>query len=173
KMDWDHDVCLSCDRQTPDGEKFCSQACRLLDLERAGRFSDTPATLPLSAPSWMSWQIPSTTNRSQFQLAPPVNFSAYRQSAQAHSPPSSPKNKSSARDSTSGYFQAHSSSFAQSSQRGLTSSPSRSSLSSVSSSSTSSTVSTPGLTTEAMNQLRSYSGAFDTTRDWKRRVTLG
>jgi hypothetical protein len=43
----------------------------------------------------------------------------------------------------------------------------------VSSSSTSSTINTPGLSSDAMSQLRDYSGAFDTVRDWKRRVTYG
>jgi hypothetical protein len=32
-------------------------------------------------------------------------------------------------------------------------------------------MSSPGLSEETMNQLRDYSGAFDQTRDWKRRVT--
>jgi hypothetical protein len=178
-MDWDHDVCLSCDRQTADGEKFCSQACRLTDLERAGRFSDTPSSLPESAPLWMSWQVSTTASRSQWQLSPAINFSAYRQRAQVESPPASPRTKAPSRQHSTGYFQynpsrsSSSSAATQPSARGLTSSPSRSSLSSVSSSSTSSTVSTPGLSVEAMSQLRNYSGAFDTTRDWKRRVTLG
>jgi hypothetical protein len=176
-MDWDHDVCLSCDRQTADGEKFCSQACRLTDLERAGQSEPaTPSSLPANAPSWMAWQLPTTSGRSQFQLAPPVNFSAYRSGAHAYSPPSSPKTRSSRQNSTS-YFQlpttttSASTAYSQPSQRGLFSSPSRSSLSSVSSSSTSSTMNTPGLSSEALNQLRDYSGAFDTVRDWKRRVT--
>jgi hypothetical protein len=181
-MDWDHDVCLSCDRQTADGEKFCSQACRLTDLERAGHSEPaTPSSLPTNAPSWMAWQLPTASGRSHFQLAPPVNFSAYRNSANAESPPNSPKTRPFRKNSAS-YFQlptttttttSASTSYSQPSQRGLFSSPSRSSLSSVSSSSTSSTVNTPGLSSEVVNQLRDYSGAFDTVRDWKRRVTYG
>lgn len=172
-MDWINDVCLSCDRQTADGQKFCSQACRLIDLERAGH--SEPAT-PSSPPSWKSAQLPTTTNRSAFQLAPPVNFSTYKSNNTSESLPSSPKTRAPAGQSSNySYFTTNSSSlsaYSQSSQRGLTTSPSRSSLSSISSSATSSTMGTPGLSSEAMSQLRDYSGAFDTVRDWKRRVTL-
>jgi len=34
-MDCFHDFCLNCDRQSPDGAPFCSQACRLEDYIRA------------------------------------------------------------------------------------------------------------------------------------------
>jgi hypothetical protein len=184
-MDWDHDVCLSCDNQTHDGEKFCSQACRLADLERAG-YSEppTPASLPNNNSSWHSWQMPSSntntsTSRHHFQLAPPLNFSAYRQNPNLESPPASPRSRMSARSQSTSYFSQHSASLtmtssttsARPSGRGLTLSPSRTSLSSVSSSGSAST--TPGLSEQTLNQLRDYSGAFDTVRDWKRRVTFG
>lgn len=180
KMSWDHDVCLSCDNQTHDGGKFCSQACRLADLERAG-FSapPTPASLPTNAPSWDSWQMPTTTStkrsssRRQFQLAPAVNFSAYRSNPNFESPPASPTSRRSVRPQSTSYFAQQTTYNTTSSQptgRGLALSPSRTSLSSVSSSSSS--ASTPGLSEQTMNQLRDYSGAFDTVRDWKRRVTF-
>lgn len=173
-MSWTHDVCLSCDNQTQDGQKFCSQACRLADMERAG-YSEppTPAALPSSTSSWDSWQMPATTSRQHsFQLSPAVNFSQYRQQP-LESPPSSPRSRSTHHSAC--YFSQHAATSANSSSqpsgRGLTLSPSRSSLSSVSSSGTS--LSPPGLSEETMNQLRDYSGAFDQTRDWKRRVTYG
>ncbi|KIW05343.1 uncharacterized protein PV09_03861 [Verruconis gallopava] len=175
-MDWTHDVCLSCDKQTQEGQKFCSQACRLADLERAGHYEPlTPASLPSNTP-WESYQMSaagtSTSRQYHFQLAPPVNFSACRQAASAESPPSSPKSR--ATHTSSSYFSHNSSSSTSSSHptgRGLTLSPSRSSLSSVSSSG--SALASPSLSEETMNQLRSYYGAFDQTRDWKRRVTYG
>jgi len=175
-MDWDHDVCLSCDNQTHDGEKFCSQACRLADLERAGCSEPpTPACLPNNTPSWDSWQIPTTsTSRHHFQLAPPVNFSAYRANPNLESPPASPRTRMSTRPQSTSYFIQQTTSSTTSSQpsgRGLTLSPSRTSLSSVSSSG--SAASPPGLSEQTLNQLRDYSGAFDTVRDWKRRVTFG
>jgi hypothetical protein len=175
-MDWTHDVCLSCDNQTQDGQKFCSQACRLADMERAGCSEPpTPASLPNNTSSWESWQMSSsktnTSRQHHLQLAPPVNFSAYRQSSSLESPPSSPRTRP-VPQSTS-YFTHHTttSTSSQPKGRGLTLSPSRSSLSSVSSSG--SALSSPGLSEETMNQLRDYSGAFDQTRDWKRRVTFG
>ncbi|KAF2399328.1 hypothetical protein EJ06DRAFT_522823 [Trichodelitschia bisporula] len=141
-MDWSHDFCLSCDNQTTDGTKFCSQACRLADLEKASYGSSspsTPATHPTSTPSW-TLPAPSTP---RFHLPPALNFSSVRTTTPDSPPPS---------------------------KRGLSPSSSRSSLSSISSS-TSST--TPGLSDSALTQLREYSGAFDQTRDWLRRRTLG
>jgi len=178
-MDWDHDICLSCDRQTADGEKFCSQTCRLADLERAGQSEPaTPSSLSAQSSGWTSWQLPaaSASVRPQFQLAPAVNFSAFKSSANVESPPASPRSRMPARQHSTSYFSqptTSSTAYAQPSSRGLTSSPSRSSLSSISSSMTSSTVATPGLSEQALTHLRDYSGAFDTVRDWKRRVTLG
>jgi len=176
-MDWDHDTCLSCDRHIADGEKFCSQTCRLADLERAE--PATSSSLPTGAPAWMSWQLPTSTastSRPQFQLAPAVNFSAYKNS-NGESPPASPKSALAPRHHSTSYFSHSASSstasYEQSSGRGLTTSPSRSSLSSVSSTSTSSTATMSGLSEGAMSLLRAYSGAFDQDRNWKRRVTLG
>jgi hypothetical protein len=178
-MDWDHDVCLSCDNQTHQGEKFCSQACRLADLERAG-YSEppTPASLPTSTSSWDSWQMSSTTNtasqRHRFQLDPPINFSTYRASPNFESPPASPRSRVPGRPQSTSYFPTQQSANPVTSHspsgRGLTQSPSRSSLSSVSSNTT--TTSSSTLSEETINQLRDYSGAFDITRDWRRRVTL-
>jgi hypothetical protein len=178
-MDWDHDTCLSCDRHIADGEKFCSQTCRLADLEQAGGQSEqiTPSSLPTNGPSWMSWQLPAqstSSSRTQFQLAPALNFSAYKNSS-IESPPVSPRSAMAPRQqSTSSYFaQTSTSSYHQSTGRGLTTSPSRSSLSSVSSTSSSNPAITPGISDHAATLLRAYSGAFDQDRNWKRRVTLG
>ena len=48
-MDWSPDYCLSCDRQT-EGGAYCSQACRLADLEKA----KSPSQLSSSASSTAS-----------------------------------------------------------------------------------------------------------------------
>jgi hypothetical protein len=175
-MDWTHDVCLSCDSQTQDGQKFCSQACRLADMERAG-YSEppTPTSLPNNTPSWDSWRMESkgssTSRQHHFQLAPPVNFSSHRHSSTLESPPSSPRSRS--HHQSTSYFSQHTTTApttSQSTGRGLTLSPSRSSLSSVSSSGTAS--SSSGLSEDTLNQLRQYYGSFDQVRDWKRRVTF-
>ena len=175
-MSWTHDVCLSCgENETRDGAKFCSQACRLADLERATGYSQppTPAAVTRTTPSWNSWQMSSSSasasRQHAFQLSPAYNFDNYRQQAPIESPPSSPRSRSVHQS----YFSSQSATSASTSQptgRGLTLSPSRSSLSSVSSSGTSSQ-SSPGLSEETINQLRNYSGAFDQTRTWKRRTT--
>lgn len=177
-MDWDHDTCLSCDRHIADGEKFCSQTCRLADLEQAGQSEQIiPLSLPTNGPSWMSWQLPAQStpaSRSQFQLAPALNFSAYKASS-IESPPTSPRSAMAPRQQSPSSYFAHNStpSYQQSTGRGLTTSPSRSSLSSVSSTSSSSPAITPGISDHAAVLLRAYSGAFDQDRNWKRRVTLG
>lgn len=174
-MSWTHDICLSCDNQTQDGAKFCSQQCRLLDMERGAGYSSGPQTPAAvsgnqSPQSWDSWQMVSTSSRQQsFQLSPAVNFSAYRQQA-PESPPSSPRSRSTHQSASYFSQNAAASATSQTSQRGLTLSPSRSSLSSVSSSGTN--VSSPGLLSEeTSNLLRDYSGAFDQTRTWNRRTT--
>ncbi|TID15545.1 hypothetical protein E2P81_ATG07707 [Venturia nashicola] len=175
-MDWVHDTCLSCDRYIADGEKFCSQTCRLADLEQAGypEQINNPSSLPLNSPSWISWQphtssLPSS--KSQFQLAPAVNFSSYKASS-IESPPASPRSAMAPRQqSTSAYFsQTPAASYQRPTGRGLTTSSSRSSLSSVSSTSSSNP---SGISDNATNLLRAYSGAFDQDRNWKRRVTMG
>ncbi|QDS76370.1 hypothetical protein FKW77_003333 [Venturia effusa] len=174
-MDWDHDTCLSCDRHIADGEKFCSQTCRLADLEQAGHSERTnQSSLPTDSPSWMSWQSQTSnlsSSRSQFQLAPAVNFSSYKTSS-IESPPTSPRSALAPRQqSTSSYFaQNPTLSYQQPMGRGLTTSSSRSSLSSVSSTSSSNV---SGISDHAANLLRAYSGAFDQDRNWKRKVTMG
>lgn len=175
-MSWTHDICLSCDNQTQDGAKFCSQQCRLLDMERGAGYSSGPQTPAAvsgkySPQSYGSWQVVSTSSQQHqpFQLSPAVNFSSYRQQP-SESPPSSPRSRSTHQSAS--YFSQHAAAPAtsQTSQRGLTLSPSRSSLSSVSSNG--SNVSSPGLLSEeTSNLLRDYSGAFDQTRTWKRRTT--
>ena len=183
QMDWSHDFCLSCDKQTSEGI-YCSQACRLADLEKAG------ASEPVS-PAWnfssgteaAAWQFQSSSTKpasSQFQLQPPVNFAAYRSSSsRIESPPSSPRSAApkhpqylssatnNARTAPAPLSRTQSD-YPQIRTRGLYSSSSRSSLSSISSSNTA-----QGLSDQALTQLRIYSNSFDHVRDWKRRVTLG
>ena len=83
-MDWAPDFCLSCDRQTSN-EAYCSQSCRLMDIERAG--SDTSAahmTAAAHSPGIRSSPTyPSTalTAGSSLYLPPPVDFAACRSSA--------------------------------------------------------------------------------------------
>lgn len=183
ETDWSHDYCLYCEKQTLGG-LYCSQACRLADLE-------TPQSAPVS-PSYTFgdseslWGFASSTNEgngfatkqsSQFQLPPPFNFEKYRASTSLmlESPPHSPRtaglsstNNHSMKLTRPAPPQRVTSAQPHSKTRSLNTSSSRSSLSSVTSSG-----STAGLSEQALSQLQNYSNSFDHTRDWKRRVTLG
>lgn len=166
-MEWSHDFCLNCDKQIAEGA-YCSQACRLADLEKAG-FSE-----PSCPPNLASFTTSTGTSSGDytgcgFYLPPAVNFSAYRSTAKTCSAPTSPR----------GYAPYQTSYFTKpapttsgpdstrSPTKGLTPSSSRSSLSSIGSTTTAQVVSP-----QAANQLRGYMSSFDQVRDVKRRLTL-
>ncbi|OCK81724.1 hypothetical protein K432DRAFT_294808 [Lepidopterella palustris CBS 459.81] len=166
EMDWSHDFCLSCDRQIAEGA-YCSQACRLADLEKAGTSDPaTPTNLSSSASSSSSYG----SSSSGFYLPPAVNFAAYKTTSRHDSPPTSPNYYY----ATNAYFSQSASSQSRTAlglssppKRSLTPSSSRSSLSSVSSSQP-----TQGLSVQAANELRGYVSSFDQVRDLKRRLTM-
>ncbi|KAF2142515.1 uncharacterized protein K452DRAFT_286932 [Aplosporella prunicola CBS 121167] len=142
--EWSHDFCLSCDKQIAEGA-YCSQACRLADLDKASSecFSSSMASSYASS------------NNSGFYLPPAVNFSAYK--TKTDSPPTSPAAYSPRQQQS--YFSSN-----DASKRTLSPSSSRSSLSSV-------TTPTQGLSAEAATQLRGYTQSFDQVRDMRRRKT--
>lgn len=149
QMEWSHDFCLSCDRQM-EGGTYCSQACRLADLEKAGQ--QQSAQLSSSASS-------TSSSNNGFYLPPAVNFSQYKAPSTSRGfdmGPSSPGHY---------YSTANGSYFAPptAGQRSLTPSSSRSSLSSNSSTTQS------GITAQAASQLNNYVRSFDQTREQKRR----
>ncbi|KAI9767836.1 MAG: hypothetical protein M1835_006988 [Candelina submexicana] len=160
-MDWAQDFCLSCDKQT-SGEAYCSQACRLLDIEQS--VSSTPTSSSTTAPP-VSWSTSGLGAGSGFYLSPPLDFSAYKplkkeQLSQLQSTP---------RSSLSYTFptQPTSMSSSSSTNRALTPSSSQSSLSSMGSTSTPEGC----LSDKARTELRGYASSFDQVRDWKRRMT--
>jgi hypothetical protein len=150
-MEWSPDFCLSCDRQIAEGGAYCSQACRLADLEKA----KSPSQLSSSASS-----TGSSTNG--FYLPPAVNFSAYKTPAPSrgfdHSLHYYPTNNGAC------FAPAASASASQSQQRSLTPSSSRSSLASAHSQAT-------GISAQAATQLTYYARNFDQVREIKRRMT--
>jgi hypothetical protein len=167
---WTLDFCLFCDKQTHSEEPYCSQACRLADLEKPG--FPPPAASASSASSRSS-------AASHFHLPPPFNFEPYRhQSSRPDaSPPLSPTAQKSSRPklpSRSSEPQHSQHRYAQQQQqRSLNSSSSRSSLSSVSSANSAQGA---GLSEVALAQLQGYANAFDHVRDarrYSRRITLG
>lgn len=161
-MEWSHDFCLSCDRQISQSEHgaYCSQSCRLADLERASSASGSPTT---SGTTWTQGQQSS----SGFYLPPALNFSSYsgRQSTS-----SSPTSRSPIMtNAPSHQYPTISASYGDRNSR-LYNSPSRSSLSSVHSYGQQQDAA--ALSDKVKNELREYAGSFDHVRDWKRRMTV-
>ena len=166
-MDWSHDFCLSCDRQISQSDHgaYCSQQCRLADLERASSCSP-------SASSGDSWTTPTPHGASTqgFYLPPALNFSSYS-ARQPVSSASSPTTRSpiSANAPTHSY-PSTSASYGGDQNSRLYSSPSRSSLSSLQSYGQQGEPA--ALSDKVKNELRDYAGSFDHIRDWKRRMTV-
>ncbi|CCX34967.1 hypothetical protein FPQ18DRAFT_83878 [Pyronema domesticum] len=153
-MEWSHDFCLSCDRQisSTDSGAYCSQSCRLADLEKAS------ATITPS--SYSSTTSSSSHTSSGFYLPPALNFT--NTSRYPASPATSPTTRSP--------ISMPSYSTPSSYERGsLYSSPSRSSLSSLNSYGQ---IEPAALSDKVKNELREYAGSFDHIRDWKRRMTV-
>ncbi|PSN68734.1 hypothetical protein BS50DRAFT_586161 [Corynespora cassiicola Philippines] len=165
QMEWSYDFCLSCDRQIAEGGIYCSQACRLADLEKAGHAdSQTPSQLSSSASSSSS-----SSSTHGFYLPPAVNFSALKTPSTSKGfdmgGPSSPYHYYPTNNGS--YFApptATASSRQSSQQRSLTPSSSRSSLTS------SAPHTTSGISAQAANQLNGYVRSFDQVRDIKRRM---
>lgn len=161
QMEWSHDFCLSCDRQIAEGGTYCSQACRLADLEKAGSMEQTPSQLSSSASS-------TSSSTHGFYLPPAVNFSALKTptASRGFDLGSSSSHQHYYSTANGSYYAPAASNSAttsrQSQQRSLTPSSSRSSLQSA-------TQSTSGISLQAANQLNGYVRSFDQVRDMKRR----
>ncbi|KAH7359986.1 hypothetical protein BKA66DRAFT_514845 [Pyrenochaeta sp. MPI-SDFR-AT-0127] len=160
-MQWSYDYCLSCDRQIVEGT-YCSQACRLADLEKAGtKDARAPSQLSSSASSSSS----SSSSNNGFYLPPAVNFSAYKASSTARRFDNGPSSPYHYYPTANGTYFAPPTATRPSPQRNLTPSSSQSSLASAGSQTQS------GISQQAATQLNSYMRSFDQTRDIKRRYT--
>lgn len=73
-MDCFLDFCLACDKQTMEG-LYCSQACRLADLEKAGS-SAPPSPSDLGSSEQSGWPFKSNG----FTLPPGIDFGASKSS---------------------------------------------------------------------------------------------
>ncbi|KAF2635839.1 hypothetical protein P280DRAFT_522614 [Massarina eburnea CBS 473.64] len=154
QMEWSPDFCLSCDRQIAEGGAYCSQACRLADLEKG---TNDPQQLSSSASS--------STSSNGFYLPPAVNFSAYKS-------PTASKGFDMGYSNQQYYYPTNNGSYfapptysrqQQQEARSLTPSSSRSSLASNQSNS--------GISAHAASQLSNYARHFDQVREMKRRLT--
>ena len=155
-MEWSHDFCLSCDSQISQSEHgvYCSQSCRLADLERASASS-------VSSSSYASTSS-QTGHGSGFFLPPALNFSSMS--------PKQPSSSPTARSSLHSHYSSAPQHYASERTPKLYSSPSRTSLSSEHSYNGQHEPTL--LSTQVQNELREYAGSFDHIRDWKRKVTL-
>ncbi|KAH8150514.1 uncharacterized protein LAJ45_05209 [Morchella importuna] len=166
-MDWSPDYCLSCDREISQSGHgaYCSQSCRLADLEHAS--CNSGSSSPTTAPT-TSWQNSSMSTGAGFYLPPPLNFSAMsgRQSSSASSSPASRSPISSTPPNL------YSSPYAPNNTRPsqLYTSPSRTSLSSLNSYNGQQEPAV--LSDKVKSELRDYASSFDHVRDWKRRMTV-
>ena len=160
ELNWVPDYCLACDKQI-ESETYCSQSCRLADLEKSSNWSGSASP---TTPAWTS----SESNRgSGFYLSPAFNFAAYKTPPQAT--PDWPASGQSASQQNS-YFSA-SSITQNASSRTLSPSSSRSSLNSTTTSSSSTSSHQNPLSEETRTELRGYTNSFDSTRNWRRRMT--
>ena len=159
---WSPDYCLACDRQT-SGEAYCTQACRLADLETSSCASEPESPTSLGESSF--WARSTSLSKSGFYLQPAFDFGAYRStsisSGSRRSQPTHPIS------SFSSNFQTQTPpNPLPSSKQTLTPSSSHSSLSSMQSKSSQ----TVCLSAQAKSELRSYTNSFDCIRNWRRRM---
>ena len=189
-MGWSLDFCLTCDRQTTGGA-YCSQACRLADLEKAsprsepvisrqpGRLLETwspSLSSSISAPpppldrfsplKSRSSSSPSSSSLppSVFDLPPPINFTAYRRARPTEEAINHPR-PADVRSTSSTTIMT-----TPSTRPALTSSSSQTSLVSLQSSMTS-IDDDRRLSDAVRTELRAYASCFDRIRDWKHRWT--
>ncbi|KAK4944278.1 hypothetical protein LTR66_014524, partial [Elasticomyces elasticus] len=149
---------------------YCSQACRLADLEKAGASTPTSPFSTSSSCEFLPWTSSALGTGSAFVLPPAIDFSNYSNMERTLVTPTSTRTAD--HDRTSYFAQPHTSQSAQTvaTAYGLTPSSSRTSLSSTIS--TASTLSKDGLSEQARLELQQYVSSFDRTRDWKRRSSL-
>jgi len=163
QMEWSPDFCLSCDRQIAEGGAYCSQACRLAEMEKAG-------TAEHQTPSQLSSSASSANSANGFYLPPAVNFSAYKSPSPSRGfdmGHSSPYYNGYYYPTNSGAYHASPTtptSRQQPQPRSLTPSSSRSSLASTGSQAA------PGISAHAANQLNNYVRSFDQVREYRRRM---
>lgn len=172
---WSLDYCLACDRQTSGGA-YCSQACRLGDLETSSCASSEAAS-PTSTGQSSFWASSMSPSKSGFYLQPAIDFGIYR----SNHPLSSPDPRRPKTEYGTSYF---STTFqtqtppiplpvpittSTATKQILTTSSSQSSLASLQSKA-STTSRNSGLSTQAKTELRNYANSFDLLRVWKRRM---
>lgn len=175
RMAWSPDFCLACDRQTTGGV-YCSQACRLADLEHASPRSEpvSPIRPARLDPEPTSSASPQSGSIVGFYLPSPVEFDAYRTRRSTQLTSNGASSHSRPQTTTSWVGRGTGQSATQTrptdtqESSALTPSSSQSSLVSLQSSPDQND---DRLSDQARNALRAYVTSFDRTRDWRRRTT--
>jgi ECL1/2/3 zinc binding proteins len=156
-MDCFGDFCLVCDKQT-NGTPFCSQACRLAELDQS--LSSSEPTSPLYARTGTAQRNLGLVSTG-FQLPPAIDFSSYRRDKTAQSQSTGGKSSTNTPQSSN----------LTSSQpprtSNITPSSSQTSLSSLRTNQSS----PGGISEQAWNELRDYASSFDRVRALKRRMS--
>lgn len=164
ESNWSPDYCLACDRQTSAGA-YCSQACRLADLETSSCASEPSSPRSLEDSSF--WARSTSPSKSGFYLQPAFDFGAYQSTCSRSTSRRTVVTHPTASFSTSFHTQTPPNPLpSSSSHRALTPSSSHSSLKSVQSSVSQSI----SLSVQAKTELRGYTDSFDCIRNWKRRM---
>jgi ECL1/2/3 zinc binding proteins len=157
-MDCFGDFCLACDKQT-NGTPFCSQACRLAELDHSLSTSEPASPIYTREQSSQTSSVgPVTTG---FHLPPAIDFLSYRRERTLQT--SMAQGKPSAAASSSAH--GHSTTTPRSSN--LTPSSSQTSLSSLRTNQSS----PGGISEQAWTELRNYASGFDQVRALKRRMS--
>lgn len=156
-MDCFQDCCLFCDRDSPDGP-YCSQHCRMADMEKATVSNTGSPTSP------MAFRTESKRD-ARYQLSPAFNFNQERTPGYDAPPATDSKRP------RSSYFMwstpTHKHERTSSEERSLSPSSSRTSLSSTTS--TSSMTSRGGFLPQTKKELQDYYSLFDQARAAKRK----
>ncbi|CAK4010074.1 Hypothetical predicted protein [Lecanosticta acicola] len=150
-MDCFHDFCLFCDRDSPDAP-YCSQQCKLADLERANHSNPASPTTSPTSPTSPTSRRPWHSSSSAYKLD-----SLHQQTTPTYDTSSSSRPRSSYLSFTQMHDQD---------ERLLTPSSSRTSLSSTT---TSASLGCQGMSPHAKQQLQEYFSSFDQAKAAKRR----
>jgi ECL1/2/3 zinc binding proteins len=158
-MDCFGDFCLACDKQT-NGTPFCSQACRLAELDHS--LSSSEPASPVYTRHGTSQRSPGLVTTG-FQLPPAIDFLSYRRDRALQSSRGQAKSATAASHS----INEASTSTAFPRSANLTPSSSQTSLSSLRTNQSS----PGGISEQAWNELRNYASGFDQVRALKRRMS--
>jgi hypothetical protein len=151
-MEWSLDFCLVCDRQTGGGA-YCSQACRLAELDGFSMSSSSSSQTATSKQTLIG-------GHNVGSKLPAVNKSTVRKSQDMGS---------SEKSTTHLFYQlVDTTSTLSHSTRTLSPSSSETSLSSLRSDSSRSTT----ISDRVWNELCDYASCFDHVRDWRRKLAV-